>query len=205
MNAAEAYARLQRLAVPAVATPDAAQVLGLSVDAANKTLSRLAKASLVSRVARGVWALSREIDPLVLPEYLTAPLPCYVSLQSALHHHGMIEQIPAVTYVVSLSRSRRVRTPFGTFSIHRVAPEFFGGFDVLPSGVRIATPEKALLDVLYLSATRNRMFARLPEIELPSRFDPAVAAKWMKRITSPRLEQIVRRRYAERVGRDAAP
>jgi len=200
MNATEAYARLQQLGVPVVATIDAAQVLGQSVDAANKTLKRLAGASLVTPVVRGVWALSRTVDPLLLPEYLTAPLPSYVSLQTALHQHGMIEQIPAVMYVVSLSRTRRVRTRFGTFSIHRVAPEFFGGFEMLESGVKMATPEKAFLDVLYLSATRNRLFARLPEIEIPRRFDRKVAEKWMAAITSRQLARIVRRRYVATIG-----
>ena len=206
MNASQAYARLQGLGVPVIATSDAAQVLGQSVDAANKTLKRLACSSLVTPAARGVWALSGTIDPFLLPGYLTAPLPSYVSLQTALHHHGMIEQLPAVTYVVTLARARRLRTAFGTFSMHRVSPEFFGGFEVLESGVMMASPEKALLDVLYLSATRNRMFARLPEIEIPATFDRKTAEKWMARITSPQLARLVRYRYAAatRARRDRA-
>lgn len=200
MNAAEAYARLQRLAVPVVTTLDAAQALGQSVDAANKTLKRLSVESLVTPVARGLWSLTQRLDPMVLAEPLTAPLPSYVSLQTALHHHGLIEQIPAVVYVVSLGRTRRARTRFGVFSIHRVAPEFFGGFQILDSGAKMATPEKALLDMLYLSATRNRLFARLPEIELPPNFDRGSAERWISRITSPQLAQTVKRRYAQLLG-----
>jgi hypothetical protein len=123
-----------------------------------------------------------------------------VSLQTALHHHGLIEQIPAVVYVVSLGRTRRARTRFGDFSIHRVAPEFFGGFQVLDSGAKMARPEKALLDMLYLSATRNRLFARSPEIELPPNFDHASAKRWISRITSPQLARTVKRRYEELLG-----
>ena len=201
MNASEAYARLQRLGVPIVATTDAAEVLSQSVGAANKTLGRLAASSLVTPVARGVWALTREIDPWLVPEYLTAPLPSYVSLQTALHHHAMIEQIPAITYVVSLARTRRLQTRVGTFSIHRVAPELFGGFDVLASGAKMASPEKALVDLLYLSATRNRMFAALPELELPPRFDRRACAAWMARITSPTLAKAVEVRFAAAMAR----
>jgi predicted transcriptional regulator of viral defense system len=36
-----------------------------------------------------------------LPELISAPWPAYVSLQSALHHHGVIEQIPSVIYAVT--------------------------------------------------------------------------------------------------------
>ena len=201
MNAAEAYARLRRLGVSVVTTLDAAQALGQSVDAANKTLKRLSVESLATPAARGLWSLSPTLDPMLLAEPLTAPLPSYVSLQSALYHHGLIEQIPAVIYVVSLGRARRARTRFGTFSIHRVAADFFGGFELLDSGVKIATAEKALLDMLYLSATRNRLFARLPELELPRSFDRRRAQHWISRITSPQLARTVQRRYAALVAR----
>jgi predicted transcriptional regulator of viral defense system len=126
---------------------------------------------------------------MLLPDRLTAPYPSYVSLQSALYLHGMISQIPQVTYVVSLER--RIRTSVGTFSAHHVVPELFGGFDVLDSGVKLATPEKALIDVFYLSGTRTRLFAAVPELELPRRFRTREAQAWAKRIQSARLRTIV--------------
>jgi len=49
-----------------------------------------------------------------LLEFLTAPFPAYVSLQSALYLHGMISQVPALTYAVTLARSRRLATPLGS-------------------------------------------------------------------------------------------
>jgi predicted transcriptional regulator of viral defense system len=48
---------------------------------------------------------------------LTAPFPAYVSLQSALYLHGMVSQVPAVTYAVMLARARRFVTPLGTVAI----------------------------------------------------------------------------------------
>jgi predicted transcriptional regulator of viral defense system len=108
------------------------------------------------------------LDPLLLPEHLTAPFPSYVSLQSALFFHGMISQIPNVIYVASLAQTRTVGTSLGTFSIHRLAPRFFGGYETLKSGVRLATPENALIDLLYLGPVRSRLFVHLPEIEFRS-------------------------------------
>src|SRR5207245_8518355 len=91
---------------------------------------------------------------------------------SALYHHGIISQIPAVIYVVSLARTRRYKTPLGTFSIHHVGPDFFFGYELDETGcVKIASPEKALADMFYFSPTKTRLFVTLPEIELPRRFD----------------------------------
>ena len=75
-------------------------------------------------------------------------------------------------------------------------PRLLWRLRVLESGVKVATREKALLDMLYLSATRNRLFARLPALELPRDFDRRRAQDWISRITSPQLARTVQRRYA---------
>ena len=186
MNAREALACLRRLGVAAIDTADAAAALGLSTAAASQTLARLARAGLVSSVRHGSWWLDGEIDPLRLPEVLTAPLPSYVSLHTALHRRGLIEQIPEVVYAVSLARSQRVETSVGSFSIHHLAPEVFGGFEELESGAKIATPERALFDFAYLSSGRApvhraagaRVTASLPaQGALPPHADRAKAGR----------------------------
>ncbi len=192
MNARDALGRLLRLRVPAVTTSDTAAVLGISIEAASQTLRRLGAAGLVTPVRKGLWALRDPPDPLVLADYVTAPHPNYVSLQSALYLHGMIDQVPAMTYLVSLGRSTRVRTPLGTYSVHHVCPEFFGGAVQDPrSGIRLASPEKALVDFLYLSPTRSRLFAALPELHLPRSFRMRAARKWAASIPPGRLRTIV--------------
>jgi predicted transcriptional regulator of viral defense system len=88
-----------------------------------------------------------------------------------LFHHGLIEQIPSVTYAVTLARPRRVRTSLGTISFHRMPPELFRGFELSSSSeAKIATPEKALFDLLYLAPGRSRVFSNLPELTIPRRF-----------------------------------
>lgn len=195
MNAALALARLRELRKPVVTTDDAALAIGSKRSAATRTLGRLAAVGLLLKVRHGLWALEPHLDPLVLPGYLTAPLPSYVSFQTALFLHGMVAQVPSVTYVASLARTRRVSTRLGTFSIHRLAPRFFGGCEAMgSSGVLMATPEKALLDMLYLAPTRSRLFAHLPEIELPRAFDRREARRWVARITAgPRRTMVARR------------
>ncbi len=195
MNAAFALAHLRALRKPVVTTEEAALVLHSERSAATHTLTRLATAGLLKRIRHGLWTTDLNLDPLLLPEYLTAPFPSYVSLQSALFFHGMVSQVPNVIYIASLAQTRKVRTSFGTFSIHRLAPIFFGGYEIVKtSGVRLATPEKALLDTLYLAPARSRLFAHLPEVELPEPFDRDRITYWVRRIPAgPRRKSVEQR------------
>jgi len=196
VTAVAALARLKRLGKPVVTTDDAALALGATRSAASRTLARLAAVGLIQRIRHGLWIVDlHPVDPLSLPEYLTAPFPSYVSFQSALYLHGMVSQIPEVIYVASPAQTRRVKTRFGTFSIHRLTPDFFGGYVTAPgTGVRLATPEKALLDTLYLVPTRSRLFAHLPEVELPRGFDRREVRRWLARIPpGPRRSAVAQR------------
>lgn len=77
----------------------------------------------------------------------------------------MISQIPAITYAVSIGRTKRYETPLGVVSFHHVHPSFFFGFETIGKGmVKMATPEKALIDFLYLSPSKSRLFRALPEL-----------------------------------------
>ena len=183
MNTVSALAHLRSLAKPVVTTDDARLAFGAERSAATHTLKRLAAAGLLKPIRHGLWAADLRLDPLLLPEYLTAPLPSYVSFQSALFLRGMVSQVPTVIYVASLAQTRTVRTSLGTYSIHRIAPSFFGGYETVKnSGVRLATPEKALLDTLYMAPARSRLFAHLPEVEIPQHVDWEQITYWVKRI-----------------------
>jgi predicted transcriptional regulator of viral defense system len=197
MNARDAYAALRKLGVPVLDTADAAAALRQSTAAAAKTLFRLAQAGLVTSVRHGTWWVDGQVDPYRLPEYLTAPLESYLSLHTALHLHGLIEQIPQVLYVVSLARTQRIATRVGTFSIHHLAPEIFGGYKETSTGVKLATAEKALFDFAYLSAGRSRLFTALPEIELPRGFRRAELKRWVERIPSERNRTITKRKLEQ--------
>jgi predicted transcriptional regulator of viral defense system len=192
MSPSEAYGRLLHLGVATVETADVAAALRLSTSAATKLLRRLAAAKLILRLRSGLWLLERAApSPYVLAESLTAPMPSYISLQTALYLHGMIEQVPAVIYVVSLARTQKIKTSIGVFSIHHVTPELFDGFEARVDGTKLATPEKALFDFLYLSGGRSRLFAHLPELELPRRFRRSRLHNWLQRITAPRKRSMV--------------
>jgi predicted transcriptional regulator of viral defense system len=175
MNQIEGLRRLQMLAAPAVETRDVAALLEVSTSNATAILRRLAHKGMIVHLSRGRWLVNVKIDRLALPELILAPYPAYISLQSALFQHGLIEQIPAVIYAVTPARPRRLRTPIATISFHRMPPELFQGFELSSgSDAKIATPEKALFDLLYLAPGRSRVFSKPPELTIPRRF------KWQR-------------------------
>jgi predicted transcriptional regulator of viral defense system len=197
MSAVDLALLLKDFPSPVVTTSEVAALMRGRVDSANKMLGRLTTKGVVKPLARGLWALGRDLDPKVLSRYVAGPSPSYVSLLSALRFHGMISQIPRSTYVVTLGRPQEVETSLGDFSIHTVAPEVFGGFVATPEGALIASPEKALFDVFYLSGTRPRTFSSLPEVELPDDFDFGKVRSWTRKVPSKRLRTIVERRTSE--------
>jgi predicted transcriptional regulator of viral defense system len=198
MRLVDVHARLLKMGLPVFQTSDAAAYLGVGNAHASKLLARLAASGHLARLGRGRWGFKDRIDLLALPEYLTAPYPSYASLQSALYHHGMISQIPAVLYAVSIDRTKTHDTDLGMVSIHHVHPSFFFGHQPAGKGPgKIATPEKALIDFLYLSPTRTRLFQALPELEFPGEFKVSEARKIIRRIRAVRRRNHVSRLFEE--------
>lgn len=198
MKLITALARLQRVGQPVLETGDIAVILEVGKAHASKIAARLSEEGHMLPLRRGVWAIPGRLDPLGLPDRLTAPQPAYISLQSALYHHGMISQIPASVYAISLARTRLYRTLLGVVSIHHVAPDFFFGYETVGERcIRMARPEKALLDVFYLTPARSRLFCRLPEVEKPAGFDVAEARRMIARISFPARRAMVSRRFTQ--------
>ncbi len=197
MRSIEANRRLRDAGVAAFGTADASVLLEMTSSHASRVLERLCEAGQVVRLKRGVWAFPDRIEPLQVPEHLAAPDPCYISLQSALFYHGMISQIPDIVYAVSTARTRRWTTPLVTVSIHHLAPAFFFGFESVSNGtLKMATPEKALLDCLYLSSAKSRLFASLPELDLHEAFDIKEAYRLLKQVPSADLRATLHKRLA---------
>lgn len=122
-------------------------------------LARWAVAGRVVPLRRGVYTLAEPYRRMAPHPFLVANTlkpASYVSLQSALAHHGLIpEHVPVVTSVTT-GRPEQVVTPVGAFAYRHIKAALFGGahYADLGNGQQafIATPEKALLDLFYLEA-----------------------------------------------------
>ncbi len=196
MRLIDAYQKLEQLNDAALQTRDAAGVLQIDVAHASKLLERLADIGLIIFLKKGLWAFPKRMNALLLPRYCAAPFDSYISLQTALYQHDMIMQVPSIIYAVSVARTKRFVTALGELSLHHIDPSFFFGYTVDPkTGIAMATPEKALLDFLYLSSAKSHLFGTLPELELPKTFSRKKANEHIESIPSPQRRTLVRHRF----------
>lgn len=112
-----------------------------------RMINKLVRAGIISRVLKGfyvtkncdLWTLSARINE-----------SSYVSMDSALAMHGLIGSIPQRSLsVVCKGRKRTINAPCGSIHFYSILPEFFFGFSKLSSGVSVADPEKAFIDLIY--------------------------------------------------------
>ncbi len=123
-----------------------------------RQLDRWVKSGRIIQLRRGVYALSKPYARQSPHPFLVANTmkrASYVSLQSALSYYGMIPEYVPVTTSVTTGRPETVGTPIGRFQYRHVRLPCFNGFgnvEVSPGQeTLIATPEKALVDLLYLT------------------------------------------------------
>jgi len=137
-----------------------------------KQLSRWTQAGKLLQLRRGLYALAAPYRKVLPHPFFVANRlkpASYVSLQSALAYYGMIpEYVPEVTSVTT-GRPETVNTPLGRFSFRHITSSLFSGFRKIEIAKNqeadIATPEKSLLDLVYLTPEADQP-AYLDELRL---------------------------------------
>jgi len=160
MNQIDALQRLRTLVAPVVETRGVAALLQATTSNATTILRRLAQKGMITHLSRGRWLVNEKIDRLALPELILAPYPAYVSLQSALLNHGLIKQIPSVRYAVTPARPRRLQTPLGTISFHRMPAQLFKGFELDPERMQRSRLPKRHCSTSSISHQDDRVCSR---------------------------------------------
>lgn len=80
--------------------------------------------------------------------------PSYISLETALSYYGWIPEAVFTMTSVTTRKTKTFDTPVGQFRYSSIKPSLFFGYRIVyfeGLGTRIAGPEKALLDFLYLN------------------------------------------------------
>ena len=132
------------------------QVYAWQPDFEKNNLTRWTKQNLLVKL-RNSW--------YSFPEYLKTPnfqyfvsnkiySPSYVSLHSALAFYGIISEAIVQTTAVSSLKKANFENIFGSFSYQQILPELMFGNEqktfLNKHSLIFATPEKAILDLLYL-------------------------------------------------------
>jgi predicted transcriptional regulator of viral defense system len=193
---------------PVFTTAKVAELTVVSLSSASRDLSKLAQEGLVTRLKRGLWAMTGHPDfsPYsVVPHLFTGGEEGYVSLLSAMSLHGIIEQIPRTVQVVARKARPPLRTPIGTYEFHRLDEKVFGGHGPYDSiwSFQIASREKALFDTFYLSVRKGKRFSALPELELPRDFSFTAVQEWLDKIEYRPLRVAVSKRLSTLDARDS--
>jgi len=178
-----------------VTTRAAAQLADVSISAASKALRRLAAEGLSTPLKKGSWFIGASSSKLGAQVAAAAdPYVAYLSGWSALRLHGRIQQIPQTQFAITLGRPGEIEMPGGRIVLHYIKPELFGGYayDSRVDGF-VASPEKALFDLAYLSAmNRSRVSGNLPETELKGLHWKEIQS-CVRRIRDPRMRAAVER------------
>jgi predicted transcriptional regulator of viral defense system len=153
-----------------VAVDELAAKYNLPPDSVWKATSRLAKRGLLSRVSNGVY-LNKLVRDASATDFVNILNPnSYVSLESALNHWGLSTQSPVSLTCVTTGNPKEYRAPEFAITLRSISEHLFWGFvekQTRYSKYRIAEPEKALLDWVYLTL-QSGLTPHLDEIELRS-------------------------------------
>ena len=114
------------------------------------------RAGYIVPLRQGWYAFS---DYIQLPDYARfiagkICAPSYISMHTALSFYGIIPEAVVEITSVTTQKTCRYENAFGQFSYQTIRPRLFWGFE--PKTMRdgkqymMATPEKAIIDLLYL-------------------------------------------------------
>ena len=166
-----------------------------------RQLDRWVKSERVIRLRRGVYLLSdlyskTSAHPFAVANALKKA-SC-VSLQSALAHHGMIPEYVPVTTSVTTGRPEELSTPIGRFQFRHVRIPLLFGFGETEIArdqmALLASPEKALVDLLYLTPHSDRVeYLRELRLERPRGLDLEGLHAVVERCRSAKIERAVER------------
>lgn len=112
------------------------------------------KKGYLLRVRNGWYSLADGIKTLEQVYYTANKIyaPSYISLESAFAHYGWIPEGVFTLTSISTRKTTLFDTPKGRFSYASIKPALFFGYRIINKeghGIKMAEPEKALLDFLY--------------------------------------------------------
>ncbi|MEW6087114.1 MAG: hypothetical protein AB1498_02270 [bacterium] len=129
MSAIEAIKKIDR---PVFLTREIYFFCGGTLSNTTQALNHLEKKGLIIKIKKGLWGLdigNEKLSPYMAIPFLLPSQRVYVSFISALHLHGIIEQIPQSITLASLAHTKTMHTKLGTYYFHRISPSFFKGFN----------------------------------------------------------------------------
>jgi hypothetical protein len=124
------------------------RISGLSGPALRRAVQRMRQKKILFRLGKGLFANTFALPNL---EEVTGFLypPSYISLESALFMHGVMDQAPYILSCVTTNKTKPFETDLGEIHYVHIKKDLFFGYEIA-NQMPLAFPEKAALDFIYI-------------------------------------------------------
>jgi predicted transcriptional regulator of viral defense system len=168
------------------------------IEYARIRISKLVNQGWLTRIKKGVYVISEfssrgslSISHLAIVNHLVED--SYISFENALQHHGLFDQY--LSSVSTISLAQKVSRTIDGISYHfiRTKSDYFYGWEIHEidhQNVRIATVEKALIDLIQFHRTRysaDLVLEKLVEYRGEVDFEKLIAFLLMANLTTQRI------------------
>lgn len=119
-------------------------------------ITRWQKRGLIIKLRQGYYAFPEYKNSADIRLYIANKLyqPSYISLHTAVSFYGIIPEMVTSITSVSTLKTTAFKNPFSEYVYKKIKEDLFFGFDLKTlsnrRAMKLATPEKAILDLLYL-------------------------------------------------------
>ena len=163
MRSEELIKKLIKINKSFYTTADIIKITGRPRQSVLVTLNRLVEAGKLVRLRRNNYVLAgQNINYELIAEQINPE--SYISFESALSRYGILSQIPYSLTLATTSRSRIIILGNREIIYRKIKKDLFGNYKI-ENNIRVAYPEKAFLDLLYL-ISRGQSRMNLDELDL---------------------------------------
>lgn len=178
------------------------QVHAISPDFNRANWHQWQKSGYIVMLRQGWYAFADYLQQPDYARYFAGKIyaPSYISLHTALSFYGIIPEAVVEITSVTTQKTCRYENAFGQFSYQTVRPRLFWGFEpkIMRDGKQymMATPEKAIIDLLYLypqySSVEEMRELRFDEDWMHDELNLARLKEYSERIKSPVLNRRIK-------------
>ncbi len=190
MKTIELMKSLERLNKPFYSLSDLEKITGLSRNSLYVTVRRLSDRGVLEKIGPGVYALFTE-KPSIEKVASSLYLPNYLSFESALSRHGVLNLVPYTLTFATTRKTKRLAVMGREIEFRQLKKNLFWGYE-MQHGIYVAKPEKAFLDLVYL-ASKGMASLNMDELDLRKLSMPVLRkiSKSFPKYTQKYLETVV--------------
>ena len=129
---------------------DILKIFDVGSNTAKALLARLKKRNVISSLTKGKYQflMARKVpEDFLVANFLYSP--SYVSLESALSYYEIIDQFPYQITSVTFNKNKTIEIENKKFSYNHIKEPIFTDYKKTQEGYLIASPQKAVFDLIY--------------------------------------------------------